>query len=76
MTSVNRRRTSPDSAEKMQYGTLVFLTVALPKTANISIHDRIVYPVASGKVYDVMSVVQARGARSVSHIVASCDARA
>jgi hypothetical protein len=76
MTQVSRRRTSPDTAEKVQYGTFVFLTVVLPKSAVIAIHDRILYPVKNGQVYDVMAVVPARDGKGPHHLVASCDARA
>src|SRR5438874_1820493 len=73
MKIVNRRRTSPDSAEKMQYGTFVFTNIVLSKKAVIAIHDRIDH---GGRMYDVLEVVGARDARGLHHQVAICDVRA
>lgn len=76
ITQVNKRKTSPDGAEKIQYGTFVFLNVVLPKSANIKIHDRIQWPVTDGNVYDVAAVIPARNAKNTNHLVAVCDTRA
>ena len=42
-TQVLKRKTSPDGAEKLQYGTFVFLNVVLPRAARVVNHDRIVW---------------------------------
>ena len=73
---IARRQTSAEGAEKVQYGTYVFLNVVLPKSVVIEIHDRILWPVTGGRVYDVMAVVPARDGRGLHHYVANCDARA
>jgi len=72
----NRRKTSPDNAEKVQYGTFIFTNIILPKNTEISIHDRIVHPVKNGRTYDVLEVNESRDGRGPSHLVAICDVRA
>jgi len=72
ITTITKRRTSPEGSEKVQYGTFVFLTLILPKQTNIAIHDRVEL---NGKVFDVIAVVAA-GRTSTHHLVAQCDARA
>lgn len=69
----SRRRTSPDSAEKIQYGTFIFTNIVLPKNAIIVIHDRVEH---KGRVYDVLEVIEARDGKGPHHLVALCDARA
>jgi len=75
ITTTSKRRSSPDSAEKVQYGTFVFMTFHLPKNANIAIHDRIFYPAINGRTLDVIAVIEA-GSTKGHHLVAQCDARA
>lgn len=70
---VNRRRSSPDGSEKVQYGTFVFTNIVLPVATNVLIHDRIVH---RGRVYDVLEVIETRDAKGPHHLVALCDVRA
>ncbi len=76
MIYTTKRRSSPDTAEKVQYGTFIFMTFILPKTAVVAIHDRIMYPPVNGQVFDVAAVNTPGTARKDHHIVARCDARA
>ena len=70
---VSRRRSSPDSAEKLQYGTFVFTNIILPRTAALTIHDRIKH---RGRSYDVLEVIEGRDSHGLHHLTALCDARA
>ncbi len=73
MKQINRRKTSPDGAEKVKYGTFVFTNIVLLKSTVIDIHDRISH---ENRMYDVIEVSQPRDSRGVHHLVAICEVRA
>jgi hypothetical protein len=73
MKAASRRKTTPDSTEKVQYGVFIFATILLPRNVTIAAHDRIVH---EGNTYDVAEVNRPKFRKQVTHQIAICDVRA
>jgi len=67
---VLKRERFTASGEKVQHATRVRTVFVLPKSAKLSVRDRIEH---ESRVYEVIEVIQSRGARNLHHLNAVCD---
>lgn len=58
------------SGEKVQHATRVRTIFVLPKSAKLSVRDRIEH---GSRIYEVIEIAQSRGERSLHHLNAICD---
>lgn len=67
---VLKRERYTASGEKVQHATRVRTIVVLPKSAKLSVRDRIEH---ESRVYEVIEIAKSRDARKIHHLNAVCD---